>query len=309
MLIDAHAHIFPSVNGHIGEGKTRSIGFGRMQVGDGHIARVLPPDAKQTTYPPEVLIQYMDWAGVEKTVLLQGTFYGECNRYVAKAIRRWPDRLLGQAFLDPWESGARQMFDEAVGELRFRGIKLELSEATGLSGLHPDLRLDGSDVAWLWKEMAHRDLLLTLDLGAIGSRSYQTDAVRQIIEQHPDLRIVIAHLCQPNPAAEQDKALWALWQEQVALACNPNVYMDTAALPAYLQDEGYPFPSARRYIQNAIKITGPDKILWGTDIPGLLTVATYRQLVRAAYEHTDFLSTGDQAKVLGGNAMKIYGAA
>ncbi|MEE2709550.1 MAG: amidohydrolase family protein [Gemmatimonadota bacterium] len=308
MLIDAHAHIFPKVNGRIGRGKTRSIGFGRMQVGDDHIAHVLPPVAIKTTYPPEVLIQYMNWAGVEKTVLLQGTFYGECNRYTAEAIRRWPDRLLGQAFLDPWESGARQMFDEAVGELGFRGIKLELSEAAGLSGLHPDLRLDGSNVDWLWKEMANRDLLLTLDLGAIGSRSYQTDAVRQIIEQHPDLRIVIAHLCQPNPVAEQDEALWALWHEQVALACNPNVYMDTAALPAYLQDEGYPFPSARRYIQNAVNVTGPDKILWGTDIPGLLTVATYRQLVRAAYEHTDFLSTGDQAKVLGGNAMKIYGA-
>ena len=279
-----------------------------MQVGHTHIDHVLPPLAIKTEFPPEVLIQYMNWAGVEKTVLLQGAFYGECNRYAAEAIRRWPDRLLGQAFLDPWESGARQMFDEAVGELGFRGIKLELSEAAGLSGIHPDLRLDGPDVAWLWKEMAERDLLLTLDLGAIGSRSYQTDAVRSIIKQHPDLRIVIAHLCQPNPAAEHDEAAWALWQEQVALACNPNVYMDTAALPAYLQDEGYPFPSARRYIQNAINVTGPDKILWGTDIPGLLTVATYHQLVRAAYDHTDFLSAGDQAKVLGGNTMKVYGA-
>jgi hypothetical protein len=81
--------------------------------------------------------------------------------------------------------------------------------------------------------------------------------------------------------------------------------LDTAALHDYLQDEGYPFPSARHYIQNAINVTRPDKILWGTDIPGLLTVATYRHLVRAAYEHTDFLSTGDQAKVLGGNAIKF----
>lgn len=307
MLIDAHAHIFPAVKGRIGDGETRSIGYGKMRVGTDRTLRVLPPVAIETAFPPEVLIEYMDWAGVNRTVLLQGTFYGECNSYAAEAIRRWPDRFFGSAFLDPWTDGARAMFDRAVDALRFRAVKLELSEAAGLSGIHPDLRLDDPQVAWLWDEMARRNLLLTLDLGAIGCRSYQTAAVKKIIERHPDLRIVIAHLCQPNPAAEQDATRWTLWQEQVRLAEYPNVWLDTAALPAYLQDEGYPFPSARRYLRMAVDRVGPDKILWGTDVPGLLTVATYRQLVRLAYEHTDFLSAEDQSKILGLNAMKVYG--
>lgn len=307
MLIDAHAHVFPSVRGRIRGGETRSIGYGRMRVGADQVLRVLPPAAIETAFPPEALIEYMDWAGVDRTVLLQGTFYGECNTYAAGAIRRWPDRFLGSAFLDPWEKDARAMFDRAVDELGFRAVKLELSEAAGLSGIHPDLRLDDPQVAWLWDEMARRDLLLTLDLGAIGSRSYQTEAVCRIIDRHPELRIVIAHLGQPNPAAEQDPALWTRWQAQAQLACLPNVWLDTAALPAYLQDEGYPFPSARRYIRMAVDLVGPDKILWGTDVPGLLTVATYRQLVRLAYEHTDFLSPEDQAKILGLNALHVYG--
>lgn len=309
MIIDAHAHVFPEVRGRIKDGETRSIGYGKMRVGQDRILRVLPPAAIETRFPPEALIEYMDWAGVDRTVLLQGTFYGECNRYAAEAMRRFPDRFFGAAFLDPWSPGCRAMFEEATGELGFRGVKLELSEAAGLAGIHPDLRLDDPEIAWLWGELEARDYLLTLDLGAVGTRPYQTDAVRGITARHPELRIVIAHLCQPNPAVEQDAQRWALWRAQVGLAQHPNVCLDTAALPAYLDHEGYPYPSARRYLRAAVDLVGPDKILWGTDAPGLLTVATYKQLVAAGWAHTDFLPKADQEKIMGLNALRVYGQA
>ena len=308
MIIDAHAHVYPEVRGRIKGGETRSIGYGKMRIGDSEIGRVLPPHAIETKFTPEMLIEYMDWGGVDRTMLLQGTFYGECNRYASEAIRRYPDRLFGAAFLDPWSPDWQVMFEEAVEQLGFRAVKLELSEATGLVGLHPDLRLDDPEVAWLWAELERQNFTLTLDLGAVGALSYQTRAVRQIIERHPDLRIVIAHLCQPNPTVEQDAGRLALWKEQVSLAQMPNVWMDTAALPAYLDQEGYPYPSARRYLRMAVDIVGPDKILWGTDVPGLLTVATYKQLVAAGRAHIDFLSQEDQAKIMGGNALRVYGA-
>jgi predicted TIM-barrel fold metal-dependent hydrolase len=47
--------------------------------------------------------------------------------------------------------------------------------------------------------------------------------------------------------------------------------------------------------------------MWGTDVPGLLSHATYPQLVKLARLHTQFLSTDEQAKVLGGTAMQVYG--
>ena len=79
-----------------------------------------------------------------------------------------------------------------------------------MCGLHPDAKLDMLNIAWLWEELERRRLVLTLDLGAIGSCSYQTGAVRAIAEGHPDLRIVIAHLGQPNPSAEADVERWEL---------------------------------------------------------------------------------------------------
>ena len=186
-------------------------------------------------------------------------------------------------------------------------VKLECSEATGLCGLHPNARLDMPNIAWLWDELERRGLVLTLDLGAIGSRSYQTGAVRAIAQGHPDLRIVIAHLGQPNPSAETDVARWDLWQEQIDLGQLPNVWFDTAALPAYLPDEDFPYPTAERYLHLALERIGPSKILWGTDLPGLLRHLNYPQLVKLAKLHTQSLSPDEQAMILGENAMRVYG--
>ncbi len=38
---------------------------------------------------------YMDQAGVDRAVLLQGPFYGDMDDYVRQAVKRWPDRLAG----------------------------------------------------------------------------------------------------------------------------------------------------------------------------------------------------------------------
>ena len=307
MIIDAHAHIFSKVQGLTGRGPTRDLSYGRIAVG-GWPTQLLPPYNNKTIFTPEMLISNMEWAGVAKAVLLQGPFYGECNSYVLEALRRYPDRLVGAAYFDPWGPNNRQEFETITASLSFRVVKLECSEATGLCGLHPDARLDMPDIAWLWDELERRRLVLTLDLGAIGSRSYQTDAVRAIAERHPNLRIVIAHLGQPNPSAEADVERWGLWQEQINLGQLPNVWFDTAALPAYLPDEDFPYPTAERYLHLALEHIGPSKILWGTDLPGLLRHLNYPQLVRLAKLHTQSLSSDEQAMILGENALRVYGA-
>lgn len=306
MVIDAHAHIFPAVQGSTGIGSTRGLSYGRIAVGDEE-TQLLPPYNETTVFTPEMLLANMDWAGVAKAVLLQGPFYGECNSYVLEALDRYPDRLVGAAYFDPWGSGNRQDFETITASSKFRVVKLECSEATGLCGLHPDARLDMREIAWLWDALERRGLVLTLDLGAIGSRSYQTDAVRTIAEVHPDLRIVIAHLAQPNPSAEADVEQWNLWCEQIDLAQLPNVWFDTAALPAYLPNEDFPYPAAERYLHLALERIGASKILWGTDLPGLLRHLNYPQLVRLAQLHTQSLSPNEQTMILGENAMRVYG--
>lgn len=304
-LIDAHVHVFPEIRGLNAAGLTRGLGYGRARVGEREI-QVMPPLCERTAHTPEMLLAQMDWAGVQKAVLLQGPFYGECNDYALAAARKYPGRLAALAYLDPWDANWRTSLEAILGEQTFCGVKLECSEATGLCGVHPGARIDHPDLGMLWAELERRGLVLTLDLGAIGSASYQTRAVHVIAARHPGLKIVIAHLGQPRPEAEGDPAAWRLWQAQIDLGHLPNVWFDTAALPAYASDEGYPFPTAGRYLRWALERIGPEKVLWGTDIPGLLAHATYPQLVKLADWHTRYLAEGDRARILSENAREVY---
>ncbi len=307
MVVDAHAHIYPEINGLTGMGLTRSLGYGRASMGN-IVRQVQPPFGDRTMFTPELLIAHLDWARVDRAVLLQGSTYGECNDYVLDAISRYPERLVGAAYFDPWSPNSRATFDDLVPIIsRLCALKLECSVSSGLCGIHPNAKLDAPEIAWLWQELERREKVLVLDLGAVGSKSYQTDAVHSIAKSHPGLRIVIAHLAQPTPVAESDLNLWQSWLEQIDLGLLPNVWFDCASLIAFLPDEDYPYPTAARYLRLAIERIGPSKIMWGTDQPGNLKLATYPQFVKLARYHTSFLSPNEQAMVMGGTACAVYG--
>ncbi len=308
MIIDAHAHIMTAVKGMTASGPTRSLSWGVVRWGQQTI-QLLPPFNEATTFPAEALLAQMDWAGVERAVLLQGPFYGEANAYVASAVERFPNRFVGAFAPDPLARDARQAYKQCVEDYGLRILKFELTEPTGLTGLYPDLRLDAPAFGWIF-EAAERDgLVVTLDLGKIGRRAYQTEAVAALAEGHPDLTFVIAHLAQP-PIGEgevDDTELDDKWREQILLGRRENVYFDLSALPAYSPDfDEYPYVAARMYLKRAAELIGAEKIMWGTDAPGLLTSGTYRQLLSYVQRHCDFLSEAEMADVLGLNALRVY---
>ena len=306
MIIDAHAHIMTAVKGMTASGPTRSLSWGVVRWGDETI-QLLPPFNEETTFPAEALLAQMDWAGVERAVLLQGPFYGEANAYVASAVERFPHRFVGAFAPDPFAPNARQLYKQCVDDYGLSIVKLELTEPTGLTGLYSDLRIDAPQHRWIF-EAAQRDgLVVTLDLGKIGSRAYQTEAVAAIAARHPDLTIVIAHLAQPPIGECADAASNEKWKKQILLGRKPNVFFDLSALPAYSPDyDEYPYAAARTYIKRAAELIGAEKIMWGTDVPGLLTSGSYRQLLNYVRLHCDFLSKAEMAGVLGLNALRVY---
>jgi predicted TIM-barrel fold metal-dependent hydrolase len=307
LIVDAHAHIFDRVRGQIGAGTTESLSFGRIRFGREGTLRLMPPLAADTSFSAQALLEYMDWVGVDKAVLLQGPFYGDMNEYVRQAVDRWPDRFIGTVGFDPWSGGASEAFGPTLDTLGFRNVKLELSDQTGLIGLHPEARLDDEPLAWFWEESERRGLTITLDLGNIGGRGYQTRELENVLSRHPDLRLVIAHLAQPPVGAEEDSGLDRLWQEQLLLARHPEVWLDLASLPAYGENEEYPFVRAIRYVRRAVDLVGAAKLMWGSDIPGLLVHATYAQILGFVARHCDFLTEAELEMVLGGNALQVYG--
>jgi predicted TIM-barrel fold metal-dependent hydrolase len=257
-------------------------------------------------FPVELLLTAMDRVGVERGVVLQGPYYGDGNAYVASVCRVHADRLAAMAYLDPWVQGAQERLKSLMDQGVFRGLKLECSVPTGLLGLHPHARLDAPEVSWLWGALERNGWMLTVDLGGPGTASYQTAAVEAIAQAHPRLQVVIAHLGQPSAAVREDRAMRALWEEQLSLGVLANVWFDTAALPAFYRGEGFPWPGAGAALREAVARIGAGKLLWGSDIPGLLEHAAYPRLLEYAQEALSALGEEERARIFGENAARIY---
>lgn len=304
MIVDAHAHIFPRLTGRFARGDVHGLGYGRVQIGDKAPFQAFTPNGKLVRSTPEQLLAHLDWAGVDVAVLLQNNFYGNHNVSVAEAVHRWPNRFVGAMYLDPWSSGALATFRRWQDD--FFIVKLATDDRFGLFALHERASLADACCAWLWPEMAERGMTLTLDLGGIASRSYETNIVAAIAKQHPSLKIVICHLAQPTVEDQKSARLQSLWKQQIQLATRPNVWLDVSALPHKADKEPYPWPSTGAWIRQAIEWVGPQKILWGTDYPGLLTAGTYPQLLQQMTPHLQHLTARQRHAILGGNATKAY---
>lgn len=305
VIVDAHAHIFSSVDGLIRAGNVRGLDYGRVQIGDDDPFQLFPPYQRETSFTPETLIANMDWAGVAKAVLLQGSFYGERNQEVVSACREHPERFVGAAYLDPWVDDPQSEFDRLFRDVGFRILKLELSDRTGLHGLHPGFQLDDECLHWLWNGLRRHDAVLTVDLGPVGGPPYQTHAVHRIATDWTDLKIVICHLAFPTRKMDRDQRLLELWKEQIQLAKLSNVWFDLAALP-HRAEESYPYPKMAEWVRYAGETVGYEKLMWGTDAPGVTSAGTYPQLLLAFEEFMKGVSTAEQAAVFGATALAVY---
>lgn len=301
LIIDSHAHIFKTIRGK----NTFALKFGKVMHNNEEV-RLLPPLATNTTFTPDVLLEYMDLAKVDKAVLLQAPFYGEMNNYVKKVVEQYPGKFVGAAYIDLWEKDSKSKFYYITDILKFKIIKIEFSSETGFSSLYPGIQLNDRKLKWFWVECEKRNIIIVFDLGPVGTPSYQTKAIKRILFGHPNLKIIICHLAQPPCNEINDKNKINLWREQMLLAKNPNVYLDLAILPSCISFEDYPYPKARNFIYEAVESVGSEKIIFGSDMPGLLNFVTYSEFINFFKKYCDFLSNNDLKKIMGKTSFELF---
>ncbi len=293
MIIDMHLHIFSAFAGSPDRRGTVSLRYGQAREGD-RVVQVLPPSFEHTSSPPEIALGYMDHVGVDRALLTQGPLYGLHNDYVAQAVYRWPARFAGLAMYNPFlgQRGPDDL-ERWMTEAGFVGVKLEMPNTRRI---WPQIDLLGEAEMRVWERCAglHGLLMLHLEEG-----SGQCGQVLRIADAFPGLRILVCHLgLAPSEG----------WQEQVRLAHHERIYLDIAALPyQYRHLEEYPFPQAQKALEWAVREVGADKMVWGSDYPGLLLYNTYGQLLDLVRAHCPFLSPEERAFILGGTAERLLG--
>ena len=251
MIIDAHCHFWKkewiiSMMGHGIEEWAKEMGITHLDnLTDGLLDR---------------LLQEMDHAGIDKTVILpldQGFIFTEkefnfrdFNNLAGEYLKKAPDRIIAFAGIDPrrGKSGVEEL-KRCVEEMGFSGLKLWT-----VAGFAPD------DVSYyaLYEMAAKLGINILVHTGLGPSDTYlwpcQPVRVDRIAVDFREINFIMAHAGNP-------------WLEEaltVALK-NPNVYIDLSALQPLALN--FPVGFAQLLSQAKLMHRGVSKVLFGSDWP------------------------------------------
>ncbi len=301
--IDAHVHVFGILKGFRGEGELYPLGGGRARWANGQTVDMIPPDLGDKAFETETCYRFLKEKGVEKAVLLQGSFYGIDNEYTALAVKNHPDMFIGAGSYDPFTRYADQIYDRLTKELGFRILKFETSSGGGFMSYHPvfDIAEVFSPIA---AKCAQNGQVLVLDIGSPGMESFQPESVKKLAVTWPELKIVVCHLFAATRKDAEEKQFEELKKSFQMLAL-PNVYFDLAAVPFNVWPEEYPYPTGLRFIRTAKEIVGVGKLMWGTDLPSVLFKSSYEQLSDYIIQ-SGFFTEPELEQIFYKNALEVY---
>jgi predicted TIM-barrel fold metal-dependent hydrolase len=141
--------------------------------------------------------------------------------------------------------------------------------------------------------MEEKDVFLSITLA---DGDVQVEEMKDVISECPDLRIAIGHFGMPTREN---------WLEQIRLAENRNVFVESGGITWLYNSEFYPFDGAVRAIKEAADLVGMEKLMWGSDYPRTITAITYRMSYDFILK-TKSLSDKEKSLFLGENAIGFY---
>lgn len=298
--IDAHVHITPATA--LGKKNprfdTENLPYGRLRMGDGGFY-TMPCYIHDSQFTADTLVNMMDVYGVEKAVIMQSLMSPQ-NEDVARAVERWPERLVGAMVIEPVGDWRAEM---AAWQRRgLRVIKFEMRAYTD-PNCYPDLRYDDETMTALFDEAQQLGLTITVDPAPVDFPVYGPDAFATAVRRHPDAHFVLCHLGYPLPVDTPE--CYRRWQAMVDAANQPNCWVDVSAMPDFFDAEGWPYPTAHKLLAEVKAKLGAQKLIWGTDITGTLNRATYPQMIEM-FERSGVLTDRELDALFYDNAAAAY---
>ena len=289
----------------------RGGGFGRfLWTSDGVDYSLLYLPATLTTLdaPPELMLTQMDCVGVDKAVLHTGHAYGRLNRYLSEAVRRYPSQFWGLAMVDEWRidhRGQMRTLDRAIDEMGLHGLFFQSSNIRQHSRAEP---VDDSAFDPFWEHVRKKGIPVFWYVTSVapGPDPYLTElaAFGRWARRYPEIPAVFTHGLPLFRFMADGKV--SIPQEAWKHLDAPNVMVEIL-IPIF---QGaiweYPFVEAQPIIRQYYERFGPDRLVWGSDMPNLERHCTYKQSLDYLRLHCDFIPADDMAKICGDNVVTLF---
>ncbi len=272
MIIDSHLHVWSDDESLYPYGEVSRPGTGaRASV--------------------ELLNEHMAEAGVEKAVIVQPIHYLYDNRYVADCLARFPGRFAAVCLVDPKEPAAPDQLEELVRGRGFGGMRLHLSRQEDPSALA------ASDQDPLWRRVEELSVCLIV-LG----RARELPALEPIVDRFPDVKVVLDHLGGPPVGEEPTHPLLG---NVLRMARYPNVYVKVSKMNR-ISKVPYPHGDTHDMVRRIYDAFGPERLMWGTDFPHVLTAGGYVHALELVRDELDFLTNEDKDWLFSETVRKVW---
>jgi L-fuconolactonase len=274
MIIDAHQH-FWQVGRFDYPWMSRSLG-------------VLYQD-----YLPKQLEPIIHENGISKTVLVQASNSVEESRWLLSLADEYPFIAGVVGWVDLSSDDVDRQLDELVSHPKFKGVRhIVESEPADDWLVQPEVlrglkRLSTYGVSY--------DLLV---------HTRHLKHIQKVVDACPDLKLVIDHMAKP-PIASGEIETWR--QELRQVAANEQINCKLSGLVTEANWTSWTTGNLRPYVDCALELFGPSRLLFGSDHPVCLLAASYELVLASFRELLNELSGDEQQKIFGSNAAEFYG--
>ena len=288
-IIDAHSHLWLKQDTEWNGMKVKTLNNGRSFFLTEE-RQMVPPFMIDGVNSAEVFLSNMDYAQVGAACVVQEFIDGIQNDYLKEVKAKYPDRFFVFGMADYFKPGyaeeVRKLKANGFGGIAVPGHRLILNDSR--------IMLNSPEMMKMFHIMEEEKMILSL---CLAENNLQAAEINEVIQECPNLKIAIGHFGMVTTEG---------WEDQIRLAQNKNVMIESGGITWLFNSEFYPFDGAVKAIRQAIDMVGADKLMWGSDYPRTITAITYRMSYDFVIK-SSMLTDEEKRLFLAGNAKRFYG--
>ena len=243
-------------------------------------------------YLPEQLEPVMLENGVSQTVLVQASNSVEETRWLLSLAEAHPFIAGVVGWVDLKSNEVDAQLKEFTSHAKFKGVRhLVESEPADDWVIQSDV-VQG--LQQLSKANVSYDLLV---------HTRHLKYVPQVAEKCPDLALVIDHMAKP-PIASVEFASWSKALKSVAAF--QNIHCKLSGLVTEANWESWQAEDLKPYIEFALEVFGPRRMMFGSDHPVCLLASSYQRVLETFQEILSDVSENEREDIFALNAARFY---
>jgi len=302
----------PSERGRATGVNFRAGRFGRMEWekdGEDFYIQFLPPGMQDTASPAEFMITQMDYASIETAVLQNDHIYGNLAEHFAAAAERYPGRFIGLAQVDEafaYRDDQLHLLEDQLTRLRMKGMYFTVA---GFFRNGYEIYYDHAAFDPLWARVKKAGIpVFWVFFGNSPTGTFAEEMARflRFQERQGGIPSVIVHgWPTAGLAGEDGRIVFPDWL--TALMEQYPVYSEILYPISWGGRTDYPYVRAQDHIRQLYDRFGPDRLMWGSDMPNVERYCTYRQSLSYVSEYCGFFTEQDRDKIFRHNTLSLLG--